>query len=170
MHGIEPNETTELLPIATPADGPRSAAAPVFVDSSGRRRRFAHRLAVGAFLAAGCYSLLVIWSRLGGPVSPDTLMPFSASGKSTPSATAHASVSGAASAATSANGLPTATASNAAGSRTAASTGASAVAPQTSASTSVSASGSVSVSATTRKPTAPPGKPSSSATGTGHGH
>lgn len=36
---------------------------------------FAHRLATFAFLAASLYSLLVIWSLLGGPVSPDTLIP-----------------------------------------------------------------------------------------------
>ena len=39
---------------------------------------FAHRLATFAFLAASLYSLLVIWSLLGGPVSPDTLIPFPA--------------------------------------------------------------------------------------------
>jgi hypothetical protein len=73
----ESDETTQMLPVARAAD-PHTAPMPVFVDATGRRRRTAQRIAVGAFVAAGGYSLMVLWSFLGGPVSPDTLMPFSA--------------------------------------------------------------------------------------------
>lgn len=68
---------TQLLPVARAAD-PETAPIPVFVDASGLRRRVLQRVAMGMFLTAAGYSLMVIWSLLGGPVSPDTLMPFSA--------------------------------------------------------------------------------------------
>lgn len=42
-----------------------------------RDRNLGHKLATGAFFAAAGYSLFVIWSLLGGPIPPDTLMPFS---------------------------------------------------------------------------------------------
>ncbi|HWG27978.1 hypothetical protein [Actinospica sp.] len=72
----DPNETTQLLPLARAAD-PQTAPIPVFADSTSRRR-VVRRTAVGAFLAAVGYSLMVVWGLLGGPVSPSTLTPFSA--------------------------------------------------------------------------------------------
>lgn len=73
----ESDEPTLMLPLARAGDDPHTAPIPVFADATGRRRRAAQRIAVGAFIAAGGYSLMVLWSFLGGPVSPDTLMPFS---------------------------------------------------------------------------------------------
>lgn len=161
MPEVDPYAPTELLPAPRVVE-PLAAAAPVFVDVSGRRRRVAHRVALAVFLAASGYALMVIWSLLGGPVSPDTLMPFSAPHPAAsiaatvrPSATADArarvsssssspqATRGAAGAVTSAASSPTRT-------------------PVAGASPSASAA------ASGHRPTTTPGKPS--ATTTGHGH
>lgn len=164
MSELETDANTELLPRARAA-APEAAPAPVFVDATGRRRRLAHRLALGVFLAAAGYSLMVIWSLLGGPVSPDSLMPFSAphptlsSAKPTaptlPSATAPGDPSGSSTSARATTAAAGAGASSAA------------AAPSTTASSSPSAS--ASASATGHRPTTAPGKPTASPTN-GHGH
>jgi hypothetical protein len=160
MSELETDATTELLPRARAAE-PEAAPAPVFVDATGRRRRVAHRLTLGLFLAAVCYSLMVIWSLLGGPVSPDSLMPFSAphpthSGTK-PTVSAHPS--------TAAAGNPTTPFASAHATTPMAGAGTSAGASAPSATASASAS----ASATGHRPTAAPGKPTSSPTN-GHGH
>ena len=155
----EPEETTQLLPLARAAD-PQTAPIPVFVDSTGRRRRMAQRVAAGAFLAAGGYSLMVIWSLLGGPVSPDTLMPFSLP-HATPSVQPTTPSAGIIS-------VPTVpSASNANRSTSSAPTGSASPssAPTTSTSASASPSPSASASASGHRAT---GKPSKAAT-PGHG-
>jgi hypothetical protein len=158
----ESDETTQMLPLARAAD-PHTAPIPVFVDATGRRRRAAQRIAVGAFLAAGGYSLMVLWSFLGGPVSPDTLMPFSAPHaapavqSAQPSAAGTAGVVPAPSAARS--GAVTVTVPTRSASPSASSA--------TSASASASASANPSAAATGHRPTSP-GKPSKTST-PGHG-
>lgn len=161
MSEIDPNAPTELLPTPRAAQVP-APAAPVFVDASGRRRRMAHRVALAVFLAASVYALMVIWSLLGGPVSPNTLMPFSAphpaastAASARPSASADAGVRAAF---PSASTQATRAAASAASSPT--TTAASTPAP--------SASPSASAAATGHRPTSAPGKPS--ATAPGHGH
>jgi len=60
---------TTLIPV-TPKE------PPVFVDATGRRRRWFRLLAYG-FVAAGLvYTVLVGISFVGGPVRPDTVLPF----------------------------------------------------------------------------------------------
>lgn len=163
MAEIDPNAPTELLPMPRAAHVP-VAATPVFVDPSGRRRRLAHRIAVAMFLAASAYVLMVIWSLLGGPVAPDTLMPFSAPHPATSTVpTAHlSSAASAAARAPSSSATPQAT-RDAAGS--AATTAAS---PTGAPSATASASPSAGATAPGHRPTSAPGKPS--ATATGHGH
>lgn len=136
----------------------------MFVDASGRRRRLAHRVAVGVFLAAAGYALMVIWSLLGGPVSPDTLMPFSAprtAGSSVrpsqPSVTADAEAR-----------IPRASAGATHSATTTTAAPVHATSPAPAASPSAGARASASASSPGRRPTAPPGK--SSPTATGHGH
>jgi hypothetical protein len=160
MNELDTDTTTELLPRARSGHA-ESAAAPVFVDASGRRRRTARWMAVGALLVAAGYALMVIWSLLGGPVAPDNLMPFSApraaasstrpAPSAVPSAAPHAAPN-----ATSTHG---AAASAVAASRASASTAATG---------SAAATASASSSATGHRPTSAPGKPTASPT-TGHG-
>lgn len=167
MPELEPDATTELLPRARAAE-PEPAAAPVFVDASGRRRRLAHRIATSLFLAAAAYSLMVIWSLLGGPVSPDTLMPFSvpppvvSTARATPAAsqTAGAVIS-----------VPSGSSTSGAGTAAASPSDASPRVTKTAitATASISASASTSASAAGHRPTAAPGKPTGSPTN-GHGH
>lgn len=154
----ESDETTQMLPLVRAAD-PQTAPQPVFVDATGRRRRVAQRIAVGAFLAAGGYSLMVLWSFLGGPVSPDTLMPFSAPHaapavqSAQPSSAGTAGVAPGTSASKSSAGtvtIPTGSANPSA-------------AHATSASASATASPSPSASATGHRPTGS-GKPSKTST------
>ena len=73
-------------PAETPAaDGPvdakpvteiRPAEAPVFVDSTGRRRRLIRRTTFGFLVGACAYGALIIVSLLGGPVPPNALLPL----------------------------------------------------------------------------------------------
>lgn len=49
---------------------------PVFVDPSGRRRRRVRRLAYGVGLVGLAYTVMVGVSFAGGPVSPETVVPF----------------------------------------------------------------------------------------------
>ena len=159
MPELEPEATTELLPRARAAES-APAAAPVFVDVSGRRRRVAHRFALAAFVAAGGYSLVVVWSLLGGPVSPDGLMPFSAPhpaaspARPTPTASRTAA------------SVPAAAPASGAGSTAAARPTAAAAAK---ASTAASVSVAASASATGHRPSTAPGKPTAPPA-TGHGH
>ncbi|WP_175441457.1 hypothetical protein [Micromonospora humi] len=60
---------TDLIPV-TPEP------PPVFVDSTGRRRRRLRRLAYCAGAAGVLYTGLVGISFAGGPVTPDTVIPF----------------------------------------------------------------------------------------------
>lgn len=159
MPELEPEAATELLPRARAAE-PEPAASPVFVDVSGRRRRVAHRFALAAFVAAAGYSIIVIWSLLGGPVSPDSLMPFSAPH---PAASASRSAPSASRPAASAAGLPAASLTSGAGATAAAPSSPGPAAPKA----STTASGSA--AATGHRRTTPPGKPTASPT-TGHGH
>jgi len=161
MPEIDPYAPTELLPRPR-TEEPAPAAAPVFVDATGRRRRVAHRVVAAVSVAAGGYVLTVIWSLFGGPVAPDTLIPFSAphSAASTaaslaatarPSATAHAPAPAASSAPAAAHSTNAASAV--------------ATAPTRVPSTAPSGAGSTTAG---RRPTSAPGKPT--ATANGHGH
>lgn len=163
MTESETEATTELLPRARAAD-PEPAAAPVFVDASGRRRRVAHRLAVGAFLAAAGYSLMVIWSLLGGPVSPDSLMPFSAPHPATSTARPTESAQPSA---TALAGTRNSSSTSGAGITDSAQTDASRAA--TTASSTASVSASASTAGNGHRPTTAPGKSTASPTN-GHGH
>lgn len=154
--------TTELLPRARAAE-PEPAPAPVFVDASGRRRKLAHRLTLGLFLTAAGYSLMVIWSLLGGPVSPDSLMPFSAP---------HPTHSGAKPAETTRPSPTDATAANPAmsfGSGYSTTTAAGAGTSPGPTASPATATASPSASPTGHRPTTAPGKPTSSPTN-GHRH
>lgn len=59
---------TEVILVAQPA--------PVFVDSTGRRRRLLRRLAYGFGAFCMVYGGLISLSLAGGPVSPSAVMPF----------------------------------------------------------------------------------------------
>jgi hypothetical protein len=59
---------TEVILVAQPA--------PVFVDSTGRRRRLLRRLAYGFGAFCMVYGGLISLSLAGGPVSPGAVMPF----------------------------------------------------------------------------------------------
>ena len=50
--------------------------APVFVDSTGRRRRLLRRLAYGFGAFCMVYGGLISLSLAGGPVSPSAVLPF----------------------------------------------------------------------------------------------
>lgn len=54
--------------------GDRSAS-PVFVDVTGRRRRRMRRLGYAAAALCGGYSIMIGISLVGGPVTPQTLLP-----------------------------------------------------------------------------------------------
>ncbi|XTZ14865.1 hypothetical protein ACQSSU_25910 [Micromonospora echinospora] len=60
---------TEIIPVA-----PESS--PIFVDPSGRRRRWLRRAAYALGLAGVAYTALVGVSFAGGPVRPETIIPF----------------------------------------------------------------------------------------------
>ncbi|MBC8994586.1 hypothetical protein H9X95_31095, partial [Micromonospora chalcea] len=60
---------TALIPVV-----PESP--PVFVDPSGRRRRRLRRLAYCAGAAGVIYTVMVGVSFAGGPITPDTVIPF----------------------------------------------------------------------------------------------
>ncbi|TDB96657.1 hypothetical protein E1091_09075, partial [Micromonospora fluostatini] len=49
---------------------------PVFVDPSGRRRRWLRRTAYFLGLAGVAYTAMVGVSFAGGPVRPETIIPF----------------------------------------------------------------------------------------------
>ncbi|SFO53723.1 hypothetical protein SAMN04489713_10731 [Actinomadura madurae] len=51
------------------------SASPVFVDVTGRRRRRLRRLGYAAAAVCGGYSIMIGISLMGGPVSPQTLLP-----------------------------------------------------------------------------------------------
>ena len=148
MLELEPDDTTQMLPVAR-ADDPQTAPMPVVVDSADRRRRVVRGVAVGAFVALGACALMVVWGLLSGsqaaPAAQST-QPASAGnlnasvGSGTPSASRGAS----------AISIPTASSVAPVTSVTSA---------QASASATASASASPSASATGRKP----GKPSKSA-------
>lgn len=158
MNDIESDATTELLPRALAAD-PGPAAAPVFVDTSGRRRRAARRIVIGALTLSAGYVLMVVWSLLGGPVSPDNLVPFSAP---RPAPTAKPSVA----APIRVPSVVASTLGTHAANVIAASPNPT---PVTTTSSAASASASVSASTNGHRPTSAPGKPTASST-TGHGH
>ncbi|HEU5428382.1 MAG TPA: hypothetical protein VFU74_15990 [Actinocrinis sp.] len=67
---------TAAWPAEAPATGTRIAEAPVFVDSTGRRRRLVRRVAFGLLIGACAYGVLVVVSILGGPVPPNALLPL----------------------------------------------------------------------------------------------
>jgi hypothetical protein len=52
-----------------------SAAAPVFVDSSGQRRKLVRRLSIGVVGILGGYVCLIAMSFAGGPIPPGVLLP-----------------------------------------------------------------------------------------------
>ena len=52
-----------------------SAASPVFVDSSGQRRKLARRLSIGVVGILGGYVCLIAMSFAGGPIPPGVLLP-----------------------------------------------------------------------------------------------
>ncbi len=58
----------------TTGTGPTQA--PVFVDSTGRRRLVISRVAVALSIGAFAYGVLVVISVLGGPVPPNALLPL----------------------------------------------------------------------------------------------
>ncbi|MEU8072017.1 MULTISPECIES: hypothetical protein [unclassified Micromonospora] len=60
---------TALIPVV-----PESP--PVFVDPSGRRRRWLRRLAYCAGAAGAVYTIMVGVSFAGGPITPATVIPF----------------------------------------------------------------------------------------------
>jgi hypothetical protein len=59
---------TEVIPVEQPA--------PVFVDSTGRRRRLLRRFAYGFGAFCMVYGGLISLSLAGGPVSPSAALPF----------------------------------------------------------------------------------------------
>jgi hypothetical protein len=69
---------TLLLPAAAdePALKPQTHAAPVFVDITGRRRRWIRRGAIGGVTLVTAYGIVVALSFLGGPVPPNSLLPI----------------------------------------------------------------------------------------------
>ena len=67
---------TATRPADTPVTETRIAEAPVFVDSTGRRRRLVRRVAVGLLIGACAYGVLVVVSILGGPVPPNAFLPL----------------------------------------------------------------------------------------------
>lgn len=167
-----PSHAVSPTPAAAPSRGatPADAAAPVFVDVSGRRRRLAHRIAAGLFLAAGGYALMVIWSLLGGPVSPDTLMPFSTPQSIGSSARPEQPTVTADAGARAVPGSPRASRASHAASGASAAAGSAHSSAAASASASAAPVPSPSASASTpgHRPTSAPGKPNSSSTA-GHG-
>jgi hypothetical protein len=48
----------------------------VFVDTTGRRRRWVRRGAIGGVTLVTAYGIVVALSFLGGPVSPNSLLPL----------------------------------------------------------------------------------------------
>jgi hypothetical protein len=69
QHIVDPDvPDTEVILVAQPA--------PVFVDSTGRRRRLLRRLAYGFGAFCMVYGGLISLSLAGGPVSPNAVMPF----------------------------------------------------------------------------------------------
>jgi len=138
------------------------ASAPVFVDATGRRRRWLRRAALAALAVTGAYTLAVGLSFLGGPVPPNALLPLVGvpARSSAPSSTP--AVPGSAATTRGATARPggTATATSPVERALAAS----------STTPSPSASPSPSGGATGHRPTAPPGQVGKSATATASGH
>ncbi|MFI7077983.1 hypothetical protein ACIBO1_11905 [Micromonospora sp. NPDC049903] len=60
---------TQIIPVAP-------EPSPVFVDPSGRRRRWLRRTAYALGLAGVAYTMMVGISFAGGPVRPDSIIPF----------------------------------------------------------------------------------------------
>lgn len=156
MPESDPYAPTELLPRSR-ATEPPVTAAPVFVDTSGRRRRLARRLAIGVLLATGGYALMVVWSLFGGPVAPDTLVPFSPPRSP---ATSAATVRPSATSDAEARPAPSPRATRGASSSTA---GSASTVPSATRSPAAAASATAG-----HRPSSAPGKPSTTATGHGH--
>jgi hypothetical protein len=69
QHIVDPDvPDTEVILVEQPA--------PVFVDSTGRRRRLLRRLAYGFGAFCMVYGGLISLSLAGGPVSPNAVLPF----------------------------------------------------------------------------------------------
>ncbi|GAA1884622.1 hypothetical protein GCM10009687_61340 [Asanoa iriomotensis] len=84
LPGVTPDhepETEVIVSAAEPLDSPgvmlgQEAAAPVFVDETGRRRRLVRFVAYGIGAVCLGYTALVGVSIAGGPALPHALMPF----------------------------------------------------------------------------------------------
>jgi hypothetical protein len=63
------NESREVL------ESTGEQTSPIFVDTTGRRRRWLRWLGYGVGVACVGYGVVLVISLLGGPVSPDTLVP-----------------------------------------------------------------------------------------------
>jgi len=138
---------------------PPTHAKPVFVDTTGKRRRWIRRgsVAVGTVLTA--YGVVVALSFLGGPVPPNALLPLpGVPGATTPPG-------GAASPGAAAGGVTT-TASGQAGTAATPRAGAG---PSASPQPSGSGSAGASPTSTRRVPPGLAGKSASPGSGNGHG-
>ena len=81
-----PGPRTAPEPVPTHADAPTLASAadptstseltPVFVDTTGQRRRLIRRAAIALLAVACAYGIAVVLSFLGGPVPPNALLPI----------------------------------------------------------------------------------------------
>ena len=143
----------------TPALRPVTHAKPVFVDSSGKRRRWIRRGSVAVVTITTAYGVVVALSFLGGPVPPNALLPL----PGIPGATTRPG--GATSPAVAGGG-----ASGSASSRPGTATPRAGAGPSASPKPSASASAGASPSSTRRVPPGLAGKSASPGSGNGHGH
>jgi hypothetical protein len=135
-------------------------AAPVFVDASGKRRRWVRRGSIATVSVLTAYGIVVALSFLGGPVPPNALLPLpGVPGATTPP-------DGATSPAVAVGGATTTASASAGRTPNLAGGAGSALSPKPSA----SASGSASPSSSRRVPPGLAGKSASPGSGNGHGH
>lgn len=148
---------------------PAQQNAPVFVDSTGRRRRLIRRAAIGLLGLVCAYGVLVVLSFLGGPPAPGEVLPMPGRPAAAPGAGGASSAAGGTSAATTGH-PPTSSAARTGQPTDSPSTlaprGTVAAAPAPPAPT-----GSPSAGAPGHRPTTPPAKsPGNGPSATGHGH
>lgn len=141
--------------------GPTTHAAPVFVDTTGKRRRWIRRGSILLIVSLTAYGVVVALSFLGGPVPPNALLPLPGVPGSTsrPGGTTSPAV---------AVGGATATASPGASAPTPQAGAGPTATPNPAASPSRSAS--ASASPTRRVPPGQTSKSASPASSNGHGH
>ena len=159
-------DTLETAPVEAvdTLKAPEAVSAPVFVDASGRRRRWIRRAAVGLGGILCAYGVAVALSFLGGPMPPGALLPIPGlPGASAPKgATASPGVAARGATPTTSGGVLSTASGSALKTPTPSSAPTSGLSPLP--------SPSASPSPTARKPTVPPGQVVKSASPSASGH